>query len=108
MITDVASVKGSLWLAAESAWGAMPPFLVLGHPIAGSERSGVDASDQDLFAAHRVILTPVEGNDGAAVDQVLAPIPDRNGGNISAILRHEEAEVTEGIVCDQAQDLVSV
>lgn len=73
VITDAASVKGSLRDAAiEVAGGQMPAQLVLGHPIAGSERSGVDASDADLFRNHRVILTPVEGNDAAAVELVRA------------------------------------
>ena len=72
MITDVASVKGNLRDAAIGAMGAMPPHLVLAHPIAGSERSGVEASDADLFINHRVILTPVEGNDPAAMELVRA------------------------------------
>jgi cyclohexadieny/prephenate dehydrogenase len=72
VITDVASVKGSLRDAAIAAVGAVPPQLVLGHPIAGSEHSGVDASDVNLFVNHRVILTPVEGNDPAAVELVRA------------------------------------
>jgi cyclohexadieny/prephenate dehydrogenase len=73
VITDVASVKGNILRAARQAWGGgMPPQLVLGHPIAGSERSGVDASSADLFVDHRVILTPVEGNDPAAVEMIRA------------------------------------
>lgn len=67
VITDVASVKGSLRDTATQVMGSMPAQLVLAHPIAGSENSGVDASDEDLFVAHRVILTPVEGNDPKAV-----------------------------------------
>ncbi len=71
VITDAASVKGNLLAAARAACGGdMPPRLVLGHPIAGSERSGVEASDANLFLHHRVILTPVEGNDPAALDLV--------------------------------------
>lgn len=71
VITDAASVKGNLLAAAREACdGDVPPRLVLGHPIAGSERSGVDASDAALFRNHRVILTPVEGNDPAAVELV--------------------------------------
>ena len=65
VITDVASVKGNLRDAAVNAAGAMPPQLVLAHPIAGSERSGVEASSADLFINHRVILTPEQGNDPA-------------------------------------------
>lgn len=72
VITDVASVKGNLQRTAEAVWGGMPPRLVLGHPIAGSERSGVEASDAKLFVNHRVILTPVEGNEPAAVELVRA------------------------------------
>ncbi|MFT4615035.1 MAG: cyclohexadieny/prephenate dehydrogenase [Bacteroidia bacterium] len=67
VITDAASVKGSLRDAALAANGVMPAKLILGHPIAGSERSGVEASTADLFDKHRVILTPVEGNDPDAV-----------------------------------------
>ncbi len=62
-ITDGASVKGSVEAAARACYGAMPPQLVLGHPIAGSEESGVEASNPDLYANHRVILTP-DGNTG--------------------------------------------
>lgn len=73
VITDAASVKGNLLAAAKEACGGnVPPRLVLGHPIAGSERSGVDASDAALFRHHRVILTPVEGNEPAAVELVRA------------------------------------
>jgi prephenate dehydrogenase len=70
VVTDVASVKGNLRDAAIAVAGAVPPQLVLGHPIAGSEHSGVDASSADLFVNHRVILTPVASNDPAAVELV--------------------------------------
>ncbi len=72
VVTDVASVKGHLREAAIEIAGVMPPRLVLGHPIAGSERSGVNASDGDLFVNHRVILTPDAANDPAAVELVRA------------------------------------
>ncbi len=72
IITDVASVKGSLLDTAQAVVGSMPPRLVLAHPIAGSERSGVDASDENLFEDHRVILTPVEGNDPEAGELIRA------------------------------------
>ncbi|MEZ5571373.1 MAG: prephenate dehydrogenase/arogenate dehydrogenase family protein [Halioglobus sp.] len=72
IVTDVASVKGTLRDAAVAAVGSMPPQFILGHPIAGSERSGVEAAEADLFVNHRVVLTPVEGNDHAAVELVRA------------------------------------
>ena len=71
VITDAASVKGNLLRAAQRiCGGSMPPRFVLGHPIAGSERSGVEASKADLYVNHRVILTPVPENDPQAVSLV--------------------------------------
>ena len=70
VVTDVASVKGNLRDAAIQAVGQMPPQLVLAHPIAGSEQSGVDASSAELFVNHRVILTPDVATAPAALELV--------------------------------------
>lgn len=71
VITDAASVKGNLERAARAACnGRFPPRLVLGHPIAGSEQSGVEASRADLYVNHRVIITPVEENEASAIELV--------------------------------------
>ncbi len=72
VVTDVASVKGNIRDSAVEICGALPPRFVLGHPIAGSERSGVDASTEDLFVDHRVILTPEQSNAADAVELVRA------------------------------------
>lgn len=67
LITDVASVKGSVVEAAREAFGAVPPRLIPGHPIAGAEKSGVEAARADLFVRHRVILTPLPESDPEAL-----------------------------------------
>ncbi|SEG71276.1 bifunctional prephenate dehydrogenase/3-phosphoshikimate 1-carboxyvinyltransferase [Marinobacterium lutimaris] len=59
LITDVGSTKGNLVLAARTLFGELPPGFVPGHPIAGAEKSGVGASDVDLFVRRKVILTPL-------------------------------------------------
>jgi 3-phosphoshikimate 1-carboxyvinyltransferase len=59
-ITDGASVKGSVIESVRRVYGELPAQFVAGHPIAGSERSGVEASDPDLYKQHRVILTPTD------------------------------------------------
>jgi prephenate dehydrogenase len=64
-ITDGASVKGNILTAVKAIYGEYPQQFVPGHPIAGSEKSGVTAADANLYVNHRVILTPVDetGND---------------------------------------------
>ncbi len=69
-ITDGASVKGSVLKDAQDVYGNTPAQVVLGHPIAGSEKSGVDASNPDLYEQHRVILTPTESNTDVHLDKV--------------------------------------
>ena len=58
VVTDVGSVKGSVIGSARAALGAHFAHFVPGHPIAGTEQSGVSASLPDLFQRRRVILTP--------------------------------------------------
>jgi 3-phosphoshikimate 1-carboxyvinyltransferase len=70
VVTDVASVKGTICRSLESLDPHSARFFVPGHPIAGSERSGVGASRGDLFLRHRVILTPLAGTDATAVASV--------------------------------------
>jgi cyclohexadieny/prephenate dehydrogenase len=67
VVTDVASVKGNLLDVVRKSGESFPARLVLGHPIAGSERSGVEASEASLFQNHRVILTPQDENEAEAV-----------------------------------------
>lgn len=67
VITDVGSTKTSVINSIQARLGSVPAAFVPGHPIAGTEKSGVAASTADLFTGHRVILTPhVAMDDGAA------------------------------------------
>lgn len=70
VITDVGSVKGEFVAAAQRAFGYLPSNLVPGHPIAGSERSGVSAADATLFKHHKVILTPHAQTSACALEKV--------------------------------------
>ncbi len=58
IVTDTASVKVAAIAALQ---GALPEHIVYvpGHPIAGSEQSGVKAGKADLFSGRRVTLTPL-------------------------------------------------
>jgi len=71
IVTDGASVKGNVERDARQMLNAAQlSNLVLGHPIAGSEKSGVEAVNPSLYKDHRVIITPLGENDPAAIDAV--------------------------------------
>ena len=72
VLTDGGSAKGSVIAAAEQAFGQVPAQFVPGHPIAGTERSGVAASIPDLYRERRVILTPLALTDREAIARVRA------------------------------------
>lgn len=72
VVTDGGSVKGCVVQDAEAVFGGVPPFLVPGHPIAGTEHSGVEASFASLYQDRRVILTPPGDHDPAALERVSA------------------------------------
>ncbi|WP_457787452.1 bifunctional prephenate dehydrogenase/3-phosphoshikimate 1-carboxyvinyltransferase [Pseudomonas sp. PL-6] len=67
VLTDVGSAKGNVLRAARLAFAGKSVRLVPGHPIAGSEQSGVEAAKATLFRRHKVILTPCEHSDEAAL-----------------------------------------
>ena len=60
VLTDVGSVKGGIVNKARETLAEKISNFVPGHPIAGTEKNGVEASIEDLFVGHRVILTPLK------------------------------------------------
>ncbi|MCR4301007.1 MAG: prephenate dehydrogenase/arogenate dehydrogenase family protein [Sulfuricaulis sp.] len=72
VVTDVGSVKGSVITSARAALGSRFTHFVPGHPLAGTEQSGVAASLPDLFTRRRVVLTPEPDTDADAQARVRA------------------------------------
>ena len=66
VITDVGSAKGYVVAAARAELGENLKRFVPGHPIAGKEKSGVEAGLADLFQNRRLILTPLAQTDADA------------------------------------------
>jgi prephenate dehydrogenase len=58
VLTDAGSVKRSVVEAALACPARPGVAFVGGHPMAGSERSGFEASDGDLFDGRLALLTP--------------------------------------------------
>lgn len=72
VITDGGSTKQDVIAAARQGLGADIGRFVPGHPIAGSEQSGPQAAQADLYQGRNVILTPLPENRSADVDLVRA------------------------------------
>lgn len=70
VLTDAGSAKGSVIDAVRQAFGGLPTSFVPGHPIAGTEQSGVEASFASLYRGRRVVLTPLPETDSHALDRV--------------------------------------
>ncbi len=69
VVTDVASTKGGVVRASRRALKP-PARFVGGHPMAGSERSGVQAARPDLFHNAYWLLTPAPETDMDAYRRV--------------------------------------
>jgi len=95
VITDGGSAKGSVVDDCMAVFGAMLPNFVPGHPIAGTENSGVEASFATLYQNRRVILTPVCQTDEAAIARVYN------------MWRHCGADVTRMAVIDHDRILAA-
>ena len=69
--TDAGSTKSSVIDAAKSVFSEVPANFVPAHPIAGAEKSGVEASKSDLFNNKRLLVTPVQTTCDHALAKVI-------------------------------------
>ncbi len=69
IITDTGSTKSAIVRAVEAAMPANVPF-VGGHPLAGSEKNGVEHADARLFQDRVTVLTPTQRTDAGALQRV--------------------------------------
>jgi prephenate dehydrogenase len=70
LLTDVGSVKGRLVHDMEVLMPEGASF-VGGHPIAGSNRSGVDTAATEIFTGAKCIITPTEKTSGNALEKII-------------------------------------
>lgn len=68
--TDTGSTKGSVIKAAQAIFGFVPTNFVPAHPIAGSEQSGAEAAQIDLYKNKRLIITPLENTNKQALAKI--------------------------------------
>lgn len=92
VITDVGSVKGSVVSAARDCLPATQRTgFVPGHPIAGTEQSGVEASFAELFTDHLVILTPLAETGTEQIDLVRAMWETARARVVTMDVEHHDA-----------------
>ena len=70
ILSDVGSTKGSVMRMVDRVFGEAFSRFVPAHPIAGKEKSGVEAADAQLFNNKRIILTPNTHTDPQAIELV--------------------------------------
>lgn len=70
VVTDVGSVKGSIVAALEPVFANTGAVFVGSHPMAGSEKTGIDAAREDLFEGAACIVTPPSAGEAAALARV--------------------------------------
>jgi len=70
VVTDVGSVKEAVVQELTPLLATRGLPFVGGHPIAGTEKSGVENSVKDLFVGVRVILTPTPETSQEALELV--------------------------------------
>ncbi|MCM3040139.1 prephenate dehydrogenase [Paenibacillus motobuensis] len=80
IITDVGSTKASIAAAAEKL-SRPDVYFIGGHPMAGSERSGVEAASTLLFENAYYVLTPATG------------VPDEAYAKLEELLQYTRAQV---------------
>lgn len=71
VVTDVGSVKGRLVYELESLMPAGAHYIG-SHPIAGSDRSGIEDAKADLFNNAQCIITPTEKSDETAMRKIIS------------------------------------
>ena len=94
LLSDAASLKSRSTLDVTSRLrdsGLGPERFVGGHPMAGSERSGPDAADAQLFQGASWVLTPTEATADDTLTR-LSALVRRLGARVVALPpeRHDE------------------
>jgi prephenate dehydrogenase len=116
VVTDVASTKSAIYQVAEMSLGEEASFIG-GHPMAGSERSGVEAASADLFKGAHYVLAPSPRTDPDVYRRlhalvtsigarVIAIHPDQHDQAVAAIshVPHIAASALTNLAAERAEE----
>jgi prephenate dehydrogenase len=92
IVTDIGSVKGPIVSAIDH------PRFVGGHPMAGSEQSGIEGSTATMFQGRTWVLTPTEMTDPdaymrlhsvvASLGALVVSVPPQRHDELVAVVSH--------------------
>lgn len=112
VVTDAGSTKRDVIEAVYRHLGAHIARVVPAHPIAGAEKSGVDAAFASLFEGRNVVITPLSENEPEAVARVsrawevcgavLRTMPAHEHDRVFAAVSHLPHLLAFGLVHDLA------
>lgn len=112
LVTDAGSTKRDVIEAIYRHLGSHLANVVPAHPIAGAERSGVDAAYANLFEGRKVVLTALPENEPSAVLRVreaweacgasIHEMPPHDHDRVFAAVSHLPHLLAFGLVHDLA------
>ena len=113
VVTDAGSTKRDVIEAIYRKLGDQLGSVVPAHPIAGAEKSGVDAAFDSLYEGKKVVVTPLPENEPAAVlrvrevweacGAVVHEVPPHDHDRIFAAVSHLPHLLAFGLVHDLAE-----
>lgn len=112
IVTDAGSTKRDVIEAIYRHLPAHLPHVVPAHPIAGAEKSGVDAAFAELYRERKVVVTPLPENEPAAIlrvrevweacGAVIHEMPPQDHDRVFAAVSHLPHLLAFGLVHDLA------
>ncbi|AYH45161.1 prephenate dehydrogenase/arogenate dehydrogenase family protein [Azoarcus sp. DN11] len=113
IVTDAGSTKRDVIDATYRHLSGHLAHTVPGHPIAGAEKSGVEAAFASLYEGRRVVVTPLPENEPAAILRVreaweacgalIHEMPPQEHDRVFAAVSHLPHLLAFGLVHDLAQ-----
>ncbi|MEM1444382.1 MAG: prephenate dehydrogenase/arogenate dehydrogenase family protein [Verrucomicrobiota bacterium] len=98
LVTDVGSVKGSVMLEVAPLVENKGGHFLGSHPMAGSEKAGLEFAEATLFEKAPVIVTPPEGEDQDSENMLrLARFWETLGGVVSVCSAPEHDRIVASI-----------
>ena len=95
VVTDVGSTKSELLNTMEPLFSGSGAWFVGSHPIAGSEKTGIEAGHPDLYAGRLTVVCPAEETPDTAKQAVC----DLWAGTGSEVVEMSSAEHDAMLAC---------